>query len=165
MTSPPSAPLHVVLVQPLIPQNTGSVGRLCVGAGLRLHLVEPLGFDIDEKAVRRAGLDYWKDVDLHVHQDLARCLVATGAPPERVFLLSASGRRIYTEVRYRPGDVLVFGRETTGLPAALLADAGARCLALPRFGPVRSFNLAMTVGIVAFEALRQTRPDAFPPPP
>ena len=154
--------LHVVLHEPLIPQNTGSVGRLCVGAACRLHLVEPLGFDISEKAVRRAGLDYWKDVDLAVHPDLASALAATGAPTERIFYLSAAATRIYTEVAWRLGDVLVFGRETTGLDPALVADAGAQAIAVPRFGPVRSFNLATAVGVVAFEALRQIRPDALP---
>jgi len=158
------APLHVVLFQPLIPQNTGSVGRLCVGTGVRLHLVEPLGFDIDEKAVRRAGLDYWKDVDLHVHESLDRCLDSIGAASDRVFYLSARASRVYTEVAYRAGDVLVFGRETTGLPDDLLVGAERRGVALPRFGPVRSYNLAMTVGIVVFEALRQTQPGALPPP-
>lgn len=161
-----SAPtLHVVLFQPQIPQNTGSIGRLCVGAGLALHLVEPLGFDISEKAVRRAGLDYWRHVDLSVHPDLPAALAATGAAPNRIFYLSAAAERVYTEVEYRPGDVLVFGRETTGLPRELLADVGGQALSLPRFGPVRSYNLATTVGIVAFEALRQARPDALPPPP
>ncbi len=157
--------LHVVLFQPLIPQNTGSVGRLCVGTGARLHLIEPLGFDIDEKAVRRAGLDYWKHVDLAVHPTLEDCLAAIGAAPDRVFFLSASAERVYTEVRWVAGDVLVFGRETTGLPRELLADAGAQALSLPRFGPIRSFNLATTVGIVVFEALKGIRPDALPPPP
>ncbi|MCO4773757.1 MAG: tRNA (cytidine(34)-2'-O)-methyltransferase [Deltaproteobacteria bacterium] len=155
--------MHVVLFQPLIPQNTGSVGRLCVGTGARLHLVEPLGFDISEKAVRRAGLDYWKHVDLHVHPDLDACLAATGAAPERVFWLSAAASRVYTEPAYQPGDVLVFGRETTGLPRE--RALGNQGVSVPRFGPVRSFNLATTVGIVLFEALRQTQPHAFPPPP
>lgn len=157
--------LHVVLFQPLIPQNTGSVGRLCVGTACRLHLVEPLGFDISEKAVRRAGLDYWKDVDLAVHPSLGACLEAIGAPPERVFHLSASAPRVYTEVRWQRGDVLLFGRETTGLPRELLADAGDTALSIPRFGPVRSFNLATAVGVVVFEALRGVRPDALPGPP
>jgi len=157
-------PLHVVLFQPQIPQNTGSVGRLCVGTGARLHLIEPLGFDIGEKAVRRAGLDYWKHVDLHVHPTLGACLAAIGAEEGRVFYLSASADRVYTEVAWAPGDVLVFGRETTGLPRQLLADAGAQALSLPRFGPIRSFNLATTVGIAVFEALKAIRPDALPPP-
>lgn len=156
--------LHVVLFQPLIPQNTGSIGRLCVGTGTRLHLVEPLGFDISEKAVRRAGLDYWKHVDLHVHADLSACLAAIGASPGRTFYLSASAERVYTEVSYQTGDVLVFGCETTGLPQEVLASVVGQGLSLPRFGPVRSFNLATTVGIVVFEALRQVRPADLPPP-
>ena len=156
--------LHVVLFQPLIPQNTGSIGRLCVGTDTRLHLVEPLGFDISEKAVRRAGLDYWKHVDLHVHTDLPTCLAEIGAPSHRIFYLSASAERVYTEVAYQAGDVLVCGRETTGLPREVIGSASSQGLSLPRFGPVRSFNLATTVGIVLFEALRQIRPAELPPP-
>ena len=163
--SPAAPPLHIVLHEPLIPPNTGSVGRLCVGTGCRLHLVGPLGFSLSEKAVRRAGLDYWRDVDLVVHDDLAGCLAAIGAPASRVHYLSARGATVYTEVAYAQGDVLVFGKETTGLPDAILAAVPGQTLRLPRFGPVRSFNLATVVGIVAFEALRQLRPDAFPPPP
>lgn len=160
-----SAPhLHVVLHEPLIPQNTGSVGRLCVGAACRLHLVQPLGFDISQKAVRRAGLDYWKHVDLAVHADLDACLLAIGAPAGRVFYLSAVAERVYTEVRWQAGDVLVFGKETTGLGPELLDAAGAQAVSVPRFGPVRSFNLATTVGVVIYEALRAVRPDALPGP-
>jgi len=154
--------VHIVLVQPLIPPNTGSVGRLCVGTGSRLHLVEPLGFDIDEKAVRRAGLDYWKDVDLHVHPDWEACKAAIGGPPERWHFLSSHGRTPYTAVPYAPGAVLVFGKETTGLGEALLDEAGDRLRAIPHFGPVRSLNLAVAAGIVLYEALRRLRPDALP---
>ena len=147
--------LHVVLVEPLIPQNTGAVGRLCVGTGVRLHLIEPLGFDLSEKAVRRAGLDYWKRVDLHVHPSWEACIAAIGAPPERLTFLSSHATPSYTERRFDRGDVLVFGRETTGLGAALLAEAGERAYTLPLTGPIRSLNLSMAVGITVYEALRQ----------
>jgi tRNA (cytidine/uridine-2'-O-)-methyltransferase len=156
-------PLHVVLVQPLIPQNTGSVGRLCVATGARLHLVEPLGFEITEKAVRRAGLDYWKDVDLVIHPDWASCCEALG--PERMLFLSSHAERPYTAHRYRHGDVLVFGKETTGLGEELLREAGPRACTIPFSGPVRSLNLSTSVGIVVYEALRQLQPDTLPPPP
>jgi len=156
--------LHVVLHEPLIPQNTGSVGRLCIGTACRLHLVEPLGFDISQKAVRRAGLDYWKNVDLAVHPNLKACLGSIGASPDRVFYLSASAERVYTEVRWQRGDVLVFGKETTGLDRDVLSAVGPQAIGVPRFGPVRSFNLATTVGVVIFEALRSVRPDALPGP-
>jgi len=147
--------LHVVLVEPLIPPNTGTVGRLCVATGARLHLVEPLGFDIDEKAVRRAGLDYWKDVDLQVHADWSACEAALPAPLSRRFFLSARSSRPYTTVCYEPGDVLVFGKETEGLGASILEGAGDRAIGVPFTGPVRSLNLSTTVGIVVYEALRQ----------
>jgi tRNA (cytidine/uridine-2'-O-)-methyltransferase len=147
--------LHVVLVEPLIPQNTGAVGRLCVGTGLRLHLIEPLGFDLDDKAVRRAGLDYWREVDLHVHPSWSTCVAAIGASAERFTFLSSRVSRIYTEQCFERGDVLVFGRETSGLGAALLAEAGERAYTIPLTGPIRSLNLSMAVGITVFEALRQ----------
>ena len=147
--------LHVVLVEPVIPQNTGTVGRLCVATGARLHLVEPLGFDIDEKAVRRAGLDYWKNVDLNVHADWEACKAALPAPPHRQFFLSARAARPYTTICYEPGDVLVFGKETRGLGPSLLEGAGDRAIGVPFTGPVRSLNLSTAVGIVVYEALRQ----------
>ncbi len=156
--------MNIVLVGPLIPQNTGSVGRTCVATGASLHLVEPLGFDIDEKAVRRAGLDYWKDVDLHVHSGWSACEAALALPPDRLWFFSARATRPYTTARFRPGDALIFGRETTGLGDERLAELGAQALAVPVPGPVRSLNLATSVGIVLYEALRQTRADLLPPP-
>ena len=160
-----SPPVHVVLVKPLIPQNTGSVGRLCVATGARLHLVEPLGFDIDAKAVRRAGLDYWKHVDLHVHASLAACRDAIEVPEQRWRFFSSHAQTPHTAVHYAAGDVLVFGRETTGLGAELLDEVSDRTASIPCTGPVRSLNLSTAVGIVVYEALRQTCPGAFPAPP
>lgn len=156
--------MNVVLLEPLIPQNTGSVGRTCVATGAALHLVEPLGFDITEKAVRRAGLDYWKDVDLAVHADWQACEAALALPPERRWYFSARATRPYTSARFRAGDALIFGRETTGLGSAVLGAVGPQALAVPVPGPVRSLNLATSVGIVLYEALRQTRPDLLPAP-
>lgn len=157
-------PFHVVLVHPQIPGNTGSVGRLCVGTGARLHLVEPLGFDIDDKAVRRAGLDYWGDLDLTVWPDWCICHEALLEQGRRFHFLSSHAGRSYTEVRYRTGDVLVFGKEESGFDDTLRAEAAGRTLAIPRLGPVRSFNLATAVGIVLFEGLRQVSPSHFPGP-
>lgn len=159
-----SPPLHVVLVTPEIPGNTGTVGRLCVATGARLHLVEPLGFSIDDKAVRRAGLDYWKHVDLRVHADWKACKAAIDVPPDRWTFLTTHAERPYTAVGWREGDVLVFGRETVGLGPALLSEAGPRACTIPFSGPVRSLNLSTAVGIVVYEALRQTRPEVLPPP-
>jgi tRNA (cytidine/uridine-2'-O-)-methyltransferase len=154
--------MNVVLLEPLIPQNTGSVGRTCVATGTALHLVEPLGFDITEKAVRRAGLDYWKNVDLHVHADWSACRTELGLPEDRYWYFSARATRPYTSARFQPGDVLVFGRETTGLGDERLDAVGDHALMVPVPGPVRSLNLATSVGIVLYEALRQTRPDLLP---
>ena len=154
--------LHIVLIEPQIPPNTGTIGRLALATGARLHLVRPLGFDIDDKAVRRAGLDYWKDVDLRVHEDWAACQQDIGALEERIFMLSTHARRSYTSVAYQREDVLVFGKETKGLGPSLLDGAAERAIKVPFFGAVRSLNLSTTVGIVVYEALRQTRPEDFP---
>lgn len=154
--APASQPvLHVVLVEPLIPQNTGSVGRLCVATGARLHLVEPLGFDLDEKRVRRAGLDYWSEVDLCVHGDWAACSEAIGIPPERWYFFSSHASQPYDGAEYQEGDVLVFGKETEGLGKELLGELRSQTRTIPLFGPVRSLNLSTSVGIVVYEALRQ----------
>jgi tRNA (cytidine/uridine-2'-O-)-methyltransferase len=161
---PDDVSLHIVLVEPLIPPNTGTIGRLALAAGAALHLVEPLGFDIDDKAVRRAGLDYWKHVDLRVHRNWDACLKALDAQPERVFLLSTHAQRPYTSVRFARGDVVVFGKETSGLGPELLEGAAEQALGVPFFGAVRSLNLSTTVGIVVYEALRQIRPADFPGP-
>jgi tRNA (cytidine/uridine-2'-O-)-methyltransferase len=148
--------LHVVLVEPEVPPNTGSVGRLCLAAGARLHLVRPLGFDIDDRTVRRAGLDYWEHVDLVVHDSMDAWL-ATVPVRDRMFLLTTKTDRPYDSVGYCDGDWLVFGRETRGLPESLLAAHPGQALTIPTSDAVRSLNLATAVGIVLFEALRQMR--------
>lgn len=150
-------PLHIVLYHPEIPPNTGNVGRLCVGLDLRLHLVHPLGFDIDAKAVRRAGLDYWKHVDLREHED--EQAFWQWAEGRRVHLFSAKGREVYTRCPWQEGDVLVFGRESVGLPVELVERLGA--WRLPMTGPIRSLNLGNTVCTVTYEALQTVRPDLF----
>jgi tRNA (cytidine/uridine-2'-O-)-methyltransferase len=144
-------PLEVVLVRPEIPNNTGTIGRLCVATATPLHLVRPLGFRIDERSVRRAGLDYWKEVDLHVHDSLEEALA--GAP--RALYFSAHAERSYHLCAYRPGDFLVFGGETRGLPGELIAAHAETAYRIPIWGPVRSLNLANAVSIVLYEACRQ----------
>jgi len=146
-------PLNVVLVEPLIPQNTGNIGRLCVGTSTRLHLVEPLGFSLTEKAVRRAGLDYWSDLDLQVHPSW-EAFGRTVPPGARLFATTKRAQTPYTSLPYRAGDYLLFGKETTGLSADILAGA-TQVVCLPRMGPVRSLNLGNCVSIVLYEALRQ----------
>ena len=147
--------LHVVLVEPEIPQNTGNIARTCLAAGARLHLVEPLGFEIDGAALRRAGMDYWEQCDVRRWASLdALHAAAEGA---RFFYLTTKATRPYWDERFADGDYLVFGRETRGLPESLLAREKDRLLTIPMEPAARSLNLATSVGIVLYEACRQVR--------
>jgi tRNA (cytidine/uridine-2'-O-)-methyltransferase len=150
---PHPQPPHIVLVEPEIPQNTGNIARLAGALGCPLHLVGKLGFRIDEKAVRRAGVDYWHLVDIRRHDDLGAFELAQ--PDARQLLFSAVARQSYLAAEFRPGDALLFGRESRGLDEALLARHPERCFALPTIGAVRSLNLANSVAVVAYEAMRQ----------
>ncbi|MEA3208442.1 MAG: tRNA (cytidine/uridine-2-O-)-methyltransferase [Chthoniobacter sp.] len=145
---------HVVLVEPEIPPNTGSVGRLCLATGATLHLIKPLGFRIDDRALKRAGLDYWADVQVTVWESFAELQAAQPASA-RWFFLTTKTRRAYWDEEYRVGDFLVFGRETKGLPEPLLAAHPERCVTIPMTADTRSLNLATAVGIVLYEAVRQ----------
>ena len=146
--------MRIVLVAPEIPQNTGSIGRLCVAMASTLHLVDPLGFTIDDRHLRRAGLDYWRHVDVQRHPDWAT--FEARRPPGRLLCFSARAARSYTTVRFRDDDFLVFGAESRGLPPAI-RDAHADALfGIPVASEhVRSLNLATAVAIVLYEALRQ----------
>jgi tRNA (cytidine/uridine-2'-O-)-methyltransferase len=148
---PLAPPFRVVLVEPEIPPNTGAIARTCVATSSPLHLVGELGFSIDEHAVRRAGLDYWHLLELHRHLDLAGFEAAF---PTRTLLFSAKSDASYLEAKFQPGDALVFGRESVGLPEALLAERASTVYAIPTIG-VRSLNLSNAVAIVLYEALRQ----------
>jgi tRNA (cytidine/uridine-2'-O-)-methyltransferase len=149
----PSPGFHVVLVEPEIPQNTGNIGRLCAATGSTLHLVGRLGFEVDEKAVRRAGLDYWHLVDMRRHADLGACLSSVGGRAPLVF--TANTGRSYLEAPYAPGAALVFGGESRGLPASVLDAHRDRLYAIPTCeSSVRSLNLANAAAIVVYEALR-----------
>jgi tRNA (cytidine/uridine-2'-O-)-methyltransferase len=150
-------PLHIVLVEPEIPPNTGNIARLCAATRTHLHLVEPLGFRIDEQAVRRAGLAYWPLVSLATHRDYAaaRAELVAADPSARHFLFTGKAPRSYLDVRFRPGDVLVFGKESSGLAPELLAAHAEELVGIPTIGPVRSLNLANAVAIALYEALRQ----------
>jgi tRNA (cytidine/uridine-2'-O-)-methyltransferase len=146
------APLHVVLVEPQIPPNTGNVARLCAATGCALHLVEPLGFRIDDRALKRAGLDYWRAVRVVVHPSLDAFLAAF--PRERCWWIETGGAHVYAGAPFARGDALVFGQETGALPAELLAAHHDRTLRIPmRPGAVRSLNLATAAGIVTYAAL------------
>ncbi len=144
---------NVVLVEPEIPPNTGNIGRLCLATRSRLHLVQPLGFDLGDRQLQRAGLDYWKEVDVQLWSSFA-ALQESQAHDARTFFLTTKTSRIYHQQRFQPGDFLVFGRETKGLPESLLARNADRLITIPMHG-TRSLNLATAVAIVLYEAVRQ----------
>jgi tRNA (cytidine/uridine-2'-O-)-methyltransferase len=143
---------NVVLVEPEIPPNTGNVGRLCLATRSTLHLVKPLGFSIDDRQLQRAGLDYWKEVDVRLWGSFAE--LQSHNQQARFFFLTTKTQRPYYSTRFRADDFLVFGRETKGLPEPLLSANAERCLTIPMHG-TRSLNLATAVAIVLFEAVRQ----------
>lgn len=151
-----SSPFHVVLVEPRIPQNTGTIGRLCVAAEATLHLVGPLGFELDDRRRRRAGLDYWPHLSWSSYPDLTRFLHEADPPDSHTWYTTTRAGRPYTEAGFRPGDWIFFGAETEGLPPDLIDDRPERCLTIPMDPRARSINLAIAVGIVLYEALRQT---------
>ena len=145
---------HVALVEPEIPPNTGNVARLCAATRTPLHVVGVTGFRLDDRAVRRAGLDYWPEVELHRHRDLGA--LGRALPAARLLYLTTKAERSYAEWAFAAGDCLVFGPETRGLPEALLRENRERCLTIPMANPrVRSLNLATSVAVVLYEALRQ----------
>lgn len=151
--------IHVALIEPEIPPNTGNVARLCAATNTPLHIVGVTGFRLDDKAVRRAGLDYWPEVLLHRHRGLSDLEVAL--PTSRFLYLTTKAKQNYADWPFEEGDCLVFGSETRGLPEEILQANWDRCLAIPILNPnIRSLNLATAVGIVLYEALRQT--NAFP---
>ena len=147
--------MHIVLVEPEIPPNTGNVARLCAATGTTLHLIEPLGFNLDDSQLKRAGMDYWQHVEWHRWTSWHH--FAGGlAPDAHLWFIESGGARHYAEVRYGAGDYLVFGRETAGLPKALLRQHDDRWLRIPMFNSeARSLNLSNCAAIVLYEALRQ----------
>lgn len=145
--------LHLVLNAPEIPGNTGNIGRLCAGTNIWLHLVEPLGFALDDRYLKRAGLDYWPNVKLCVHPNFEE--VEAIFSREKMYFLTKKASRIYSEASYKPGDVLVLGRETKGLDDALLERYADRAIRIPTTDKVRSLNMSNACAIVLYEALRQ----------
>ena len=146
---------HIVLVEPEIPPNTGNISRTCAVTGTKLHLVKPLGFSIDDRQVRRAGLDYWDHLDLEVHESLADFMAKYGE--RRLYLATTHGTRRYTDVVFEAGSFILFGRETAGLPKELIAARPEAAVRIPMGGDaaLRSLNLSNSVAIVLYEALRQ----------
>jgi len=153
--APLDPPLQVVLVSPQIPPNTGSVARTCAVTGSRLHLVGPIGFDLSDKALRRAGLDSWRDVSPEVYHDWRDFEARVRPRRERLHLFTARAERSALRTPYRPGDLLVFGQEQLGLPPALLDAYADRCTGLPMLAGRRSLNLAVAVGAALFQALER----------
>jgi tRNA (cytidine/uridine-2'-O-)-methyltransferase len=148
-------PFNIVLIEPEIPPNTGNIARLCAATGTRLHLVGKLGFSTDDRYLKRAGLDYWQFVDIHYWQDLEA--LKAHYPDSRFFYLSTKVARSYLEIRFTPGDFIVFGKETKGLPVELLAANPDTSITIPMPSEhVRSLNLSTSAGIVLYEALRQS---------
>lgn len=152
----PKLLFNVALVEPEIPQNTGNIGRTCVGLQASLHLVEPLAFKITDKNLKRAGLDYWSELTWKVHASFQE-LEAEFKNPQRVFYFSAKATKSMYDVDYRKDDWFVFGKETAGLPEEILQRNNERCLLIPILGPVRGYNVATAVAMVLSEAYRQIR--------
>ncbi len=145
--------LNIVLHEPEIPANTGNIGRTCVASGTRLHLIRPLGFSLDEKMLRRAGLDYWKYLDVRVYENYEDfCRKNPGA---KIYYATTKARRAYTHVAYEPDCYLMFGKESAGIPEELLVEHEETCIRIPMIGEMRSLNLSNAVAIVLYEALRQ----------
>ncbi|MBO5283160.1 MAG: hypothetical protein J6B43_08560 [Lachnospiraceae bacterium] len=145
--------MHIVLHQPEIPANTGNIGRTCVATGTSLHLIEPLGFHLDEKSIRRAGMDYWEHLDVTRYVNFEE--FRQKHPGARIWMATTKARRSYTEVEYGPDDYIMFGKESAGIPEEILVEHEKSCIRIPMLPDIRSLNLANSVAIVLYEALRQ----------
>jgi hypothetical protein len=145
--------MNIVLHEPEIPANTGNIGRTCVATGTSLHLIKPLGFDISDKAVRRAGMDYWKELDLHVYENFEEFVEKN--PRARIYMATTKARKAYTEVEYKGNDFIIFGKESAGIPEEILVKYEETSVRIPMIGEIRSLNLSNSVSIILYEALRQ----------
>ena len=145
--------MNIVLHEPEIPANTGNIGRTCVATGTSLHLIKPLGFDISDKAVRRAGMDYWKELDLHVYENFEEFVEKN--PGARIYMATTKARKAYTEVEYKENDFIMFGKESAGIPEEILVKYEDTSVRIPMIGEIRSLNLSNSVSIILYEALRQ----------
>lgn len=147
------AKLNIVLYEPEIPANTGNIGRTCVATGTRLHLIEPLGFHLDEKSIKRAGMDYWSELDVTTYVNWDDfCEKNPGA---KIYMATTKGRHVYTEVSYEPDCYIMFGKESAGIPEEILVHHKDTCVRIPMMGEIRSLNLGNSVAVVLYEALRQ----------
>ncbi|MCI8326280.1 MAG: tRNA (cytidine(34)-2'-O)-methyltransferase [Lachnospiraceae bacterium] len=151
------AKFNIVLYEPEIPANTGNIGRTCVATGTRLHLIEPLGFSLSEKAIKRAGMDYWSELDVTRYVNFEDFLNRN--PGAKIYLATTKGKCVYTEVSYEPDCYLMFGKESAGIPEEILVRYPEECVRIPMLGETRSLNLSNSVAIVLYEALRQNHFD------
>ena len=149
--------LNIVLYEPEIPANTGNIGRTCVATGTRLHLIEPLGFKLNEKSLKRAGMDYWKDLDVTTYIDYQDFLEKN--PGAKIYMATTKAHKVYTDVEYESDCYIMFGKESAGIPEEILAHNRDRCVRIPMIGETRSLNLSNSVAVVLYEALRQNHFD------
>ena len=147
------AELNIVLYEPEIPANTGNIGRTCVATGTRLHLIEPLGFRLDEKALKRAGMDYWKDLDVTTYVNWDDFCEKN--PNAKIYMATTKAHKVYTEPEYEPDCYIMFGKESAGIPEEILVEQEETCIRIPMLPEIRSLNLSNSVAIVLYEALRQ----------
>ncbi|MBD5466142.1 MAG: tRNA (uridine(34)/cytosine(34)/5-carboxymethylaminomethyluridine(34)-2'-O)-methyltransferase TrmL [Lachnospiraceae bacterium] len=145
--------MNIILHQPEIPANTGNIGRTCVATGTKLHLIEPLGFKLNEKSIKRAGMDYWEHLDVTRYVNFKEFLEKN--PNAKIWMATTKAKHIYTEVEYSPDDFIMFGKESGGIPEEILVDYEETCIRIPMLEQVRSLNLSNSVAIVLYEALRQ----------
>jgi len=151
------AKLNIVLYEPEIPANTGNIGRTCVATDTRLHLIEPLGFRLDEKSIKRAGMDYWKDLDVTTYVNWEDFCQKN--PEAKIYMATTKAKHVYTEVSYESDCYIMFGKESAGIPEEILKDHPDTCVRIPMVGDTRSLNLSNSVAIVLYEALRQNKFD------
>ncbi|MDF2888982.1 MAG: hypothetical protein K0R23_3367 [Lacrimispora sp.] len=145
--------MNIVLLEPEMPANTGNIGRTCVATDTRLHLIQPLGFKLNDKLIKRAGLDYWDKLDVTVYSDYQDFLNRN--PGAKIYMATTKGHHIYSDVTYEPDCFLMFGKESAGIPEEILVDNEDRCVRIPMWGDIRSLNLSNSVSIVLYEALKQ----------
>lgn len=145
--------MHIILHQPEIPANTGNIGRTCVATGTSLHLIEPLGFRLDEKSIKRAGMDYWEHLDVTRYVNYQQ--FKEKHPSAKIWMATTKAKQVYTEVSYGPDDYIMFGKESGGIPEEILVENEETCIRIPMLDQIRSLNLSNSVAIVLYEALRQ----------
>lgn len=146
---------NIVLLEPEMPANTGNIGRTCVATGTKLHLIEPLGFKLNEKAIKRSGLDYWNKLDVEVYADFEEFLEKNPRAKQRLYMATTKAEKTYVDVTFEEGDYIMFGKESAGIPEEILVEHKENCIRIPMWGEIRSLNLSNSVAVILYEALRQ----------